>query len=215
MAELLDTYKLASCIIDRSEILIQELIPGRAENLYSYVGLFENGTPLAGLAARRPRQHPMEFGRASTYVEVVIAPELEILSTRLLQSIGYSGLAEVEFMYDTRDRQFKFLEVNARIWGWHTIAIQAGLDLPYLAYSTALGHAVNAEAVRDDAKWVRLVTDIPTAIPEIAAGRLTIRQYLESLSGNLSFAVLSFRDPLPFIADAVLAPYNYVRGRGF
>ena len=118
-------------------------------------------------------------------------------------------------MYDTKDRQFEFLEVNARIWGWHTIAIQAGLDLPYLAYSTMLGHAVSVEEVRDDAKWIRLVTDIPTAIPEITAGRLTIHQYLASLSGNLGFAVLSLSDPLPFIADAVLAPYNYIRGRGF
>ncbi|HSR33278.1 MAG TPA: ATP-grasp domain-containing protein, partial [Anaerolineae bacterium] len=59
------------------------------------------------------------------------------------------------------------------------------------------------------------VTDLPTAITEIAAGRLTIRQYLVSMSGNLGFAVLSLRDPLPFIADIVLAPTNYFRGRGF
>jgi predicted ATP-grasp superfamily ATP-dependent carboligase len=157
----------------------------------------------------------MEFGRASTYAEAVEAPELEALSTQLLQRIGYSGLAEVEFMYDTRDGRFEFLEVNARIWGWHTIAFQAGLDLPYLAYLAALGQSVSVGAVRDDAKWIRLVTDIPTAISEIAAGRLTVRQYLASLSGNLGFAVFSLRDPLPFIADLVLAPYNYVRGRGF
>ena len=214
-AELIEIYETAASVIDPTEILVQELIPGRADNLYSYVGLFENGTPVAGLAARRPRQHPMEFGRASTYVEAVEAPELEALSTQLLRKVGYSGLAEVEFMYDTKDGRFEFLEVNARIWGWHSIAFQAGLDLPYLAYVSAIGQSISAGAVRDDAKWIRIVTDVPTAILEIAAGRLTVRQYLASMSGNLGFAVLSLRDPLPFIADIVLAPYNYVIGRGF
>lgn len=215
MAELIAIYETAASVIDPTEILIQELIPGRAENLYSYVGLFENGTSVVGLAARRPRQHPMEFGRASTYVEAVEAPELEALSTQLLQRVAYSGLAEVEFMYDIKDARFEFLEVNARIWGWHTIAIKAGLDLPYLAYGAAMGRAASPVPVRDHAKWIRLVTDVPTAITEIAAGRLTIRQYLVSMSGNLGFAVLSLRDPLPFIADIALAPTNYFRGRGF
>jgi predicted ATP-grasp superfamily ATP-dependent carboligase len=105
--------------------------------------------------------------------------------------------------------------VNPRIWGWHTIAFQAGLDLPYLAYKAALGIAVNAETLQKDAKWIRIVTDIPTAISEIAAGRLSFRQYLESISGDLEFAVLSWRDPLPFVADLIFTPINYVRGRGF
>ena len=42
-----------------------------------------------------------------------------------------------------------------------------------------------------------------------------MRQYLNSMSGDMEFAVLSFSDPLPFIADLFLAPYNYVAGRGF
>ena len=118
-------------------------------------------------------------------------------------------------MLDEKEKQFKFLEVNPRIWGWHSIAFQAGLDLPYLTFQAALGQSLNVNTVLDDAKWIRLVTDIPTAFSEIAAGRLSIRQYLESISGNLGFAVLSWRDPLPFIADLVFTPINYFQGRGF
>jgi predicted ATP-grasp superfamily ATP-dependent carboligase len=60
-----------------------------------------------------------------------------------------------------------------------------------------------------------MVTDIPTAISEMLAGRLTLSQYLKSMSGNLEHAVYSSRDPLPLLADLVLAPYNYVSNRGF
>jgi len=162
-----------------------------------------------------PRQHPMEFGRASTYVEVVSVPELKRLATQLLQGISYSGLAEVEFMYDPRYARFELLEVNPRIWGWHTITIRAGLHLPYLAYANAIGEQVNAGSARDGVKWVRLVTDVPTAASEILGGRLPVRQYLASLLGDVEFAVLSPRDPLPFVADLFLGPYNYINSRGF
>ncbi len=219
--EMLAIYEMMAGIMDPSEILIQDLIPGRAEKLYSYAGFFKDGAPVAGLAARRPRQHPMEFGRASTFVEVVHAPELEELAARLLGGISYTGLAEVEFMYDDRDARFELLEVNPRIWGWHTIAIRAGLDLPYYAYADAVGLDVLGEIarlarpLRSDARWVRLVTDVPTVLSEIARGRLSVRQYLASMSGNLEFAVpWSLRDPLPFLADVLLVPY-YARHRGF
>ncbi len=212
--ELVDLYEMMSAIMDPSEILIQELIPGRAENLFSFVGFFRDGVTVAGLSARRPRQHPMEFGRASTLAETVNIPELETLATNLLGGIGYSGLAEVEFMYDEKDERFELLEVNPRIWGWHTIAIRAGLDLPYVAYADAVGKELNIGPVREDVKWVRLVTDIPTAALEMLRGGLTVRQYLASMSGDIEFAVLSFTDPLPFVVDILLVPYH-MKQRGF
>jgi D-aspartate ligase len=213
--ELVSLYEKTAEIIDPSEILIQELIPGRTENLYSFVGFFRDGIPIGGLSAKRLRQHPMEFGRASTYVQVVNRPELEKMATQLLAGIGFSGLAEVEFMYDQKHGRFELLEVNPRIWGWHTIAIRAGLDLPYLAYADAIGEQVQAGSAREGVKWVRLLTDIPTVISEVLSGRLTMRQYLTSMSGDIEFAVLSIKDPLPFIADLFLAPYNYVSSKGF
>ncbi len=213
--ELVDLYERMAGVINPFEILIQELIPGRAENLFSFVGFFKDGVPVAGLSARRPRQHPMEFGRASTFVETVNVPELETLATKFLTGIAFSGLAEVEFMYDQKDARFELLEVNPRIWGWHTIAIHAGLDLPYLAYADAIGQEVAVGPLREGVKWIRLVTDIPTAIPEILSGRLAMRQYLASMSGDIGFAVLSLSDPLPFMADLFLGPYNYLKSRGF
>ncbi len=87
--------------------------------------------------------------------ETVNIPELETLATGFLQSIGYSGLAEVEFMYDPKHARFELLEVNPRIWGWHTIAIRAGVDLPYLVYADAVGEEIAPGPFREGVKWVR------------------------------------------------------------
>jgi predicted ATP-grasp superfamily ATP-dependent carboligase len=212
--ELLERYRLMAAIMDPTEILVQELIPGRGENLYSYGGLFQDGRPVAGVAARRPRQHPMEFGRASTLVETVDSPELAALASRLLAGTGYSGLAEVEFMFDPRHNRFELLEVNPRIWGWQSIARRAGVDLPFLTYAQALGQAATPGLPEAGVKWVRLITDTPTALGEMREGRLSVSHYVRSLRGKKEFAVLSASDPLPFIMELLLIPY-YAKRRGF
>ena len=100
--------------------------------------------------AHRMRQHPMDFGRATTLAETVDIPELEVLGSKLLLAAGYEGLAEVEFMFDTRDNTYKLLEVNPRVWGWHTLAGRAGVDLPFLFYQDAVGEpAADSAGVRE------------------------------------------------------------------
>jgi D-aspartate ligase len=211
--ELQSTYKGMAAIMDPAEILVQELVPGRAENLYSYFGFFEGGKPSAGYSARRLRQHPMEFGRASTYAITVNLPELEALAAKLLSGIGYTGLAEIEFMYNPKHSRFELLEVNARIWGWITLAVHAGVDLPYIAYAYMVGEQVSGQAFREGVKWMRLTTDIPTAAAEIRHGRLKPGDYLRSIWGSRD-AVFSIDDPIPFLAELMLIPY-YARHRGF
>jgi predicted ATP-grasp superfamily ATP-dependent carboligase len=214
MEELVSSYQAMSKIINPQDILIQELIPGRTTNLYSFAGFFRKGEPLAGFSVRRHRQHPMEFGRASTFVETVRSPELKALAVRFLQAISYTGLAEVEFMYNPRQHRYELLEVNPRLWGWHTIAIRAGVDLPYLAYTEALGREHVVGSFRETVKWIRLLTDIPTAAIEVLHGRLTVRDWFHSMRGEKEFAVFSLSDPIPFIMEVFLLPY-YGSSRGF
>ncbi|MFC1814080.1 hypothetical protein ACFL03_15460 [Thermodesulfobacteriota bacterium] len=197
-------YERMCQIIDPSEILVQDFIPGGTANLFSFAGYFKGGKPLAGLSAKRSRQFPVEFGEFSTFVEAVNIPELKAHATRLLRSIGYTGLAEVEFMWHEKHARFELLEVNARPWAWDGLAIAAGLDLPYLAFADALGYKVPIGSTRDTAKWVYLPADLLAASSEIYSGKLTVRQYLGSLRGNLAFAVYSFADPLLFIAEPFL-----------
>ncbi|MCL5291402.1 MAG: ATP-grasp domain-containing protein [Actinobacteria bacterium] len=212
--ELVAAFRLASSVIDHSELLVQEVIPGGSENQYSFASLCKDGDVLASLVARRTRQHPMDFGHASTYVQTVDIPELEVIGKRLLAAVGYSGLSEVEFKYDPRDGKFKFLEVNPRTWGWHSIGTRAGVDFTFLLYRSLMGEDVQVEGFKIGVKWLRLATDLPTVVREIAKRRIGLRQYLDSWTGDVEFAVFSLEDPLPFFAEFLMAGYLY-RKRGF
>jgi predicted ATP-grasp superfamily ATP-dependent carboligase len=196
------------------QLMIQELIPGGPSHLFSVGSLYKDGEFLGKVVARRPRQHPMDFGHATTYAETVDKPELEEITKRILGSMGYYGLSEVEFMLDLRDGRFKLLEINARPWGWHTLAIAAGVDLPYLLYQDMLGEKVKQNGYVKDMKWIRLVTDIPTAAGEIFRRRMKLTDYLRSWKGKKHFAAWSLTDPLPFIAELAMLPYLW-KTRGF
>jgi D-aspartate ligase len=212
--ELRERFARAEAIVGPGETMVQELIPGDGREQFAYCALYERGEPLATMVARRLRQHPPEFGRASTFVETVDAPEVEELAHRVLERIGYDGLVELEFKRDPRTGEFKLLDFNARTWGYHTIAHEAGVDFPYLSYLRQLGRPVAAQRAQPGVRWVRLLTDMPTAAVEIAHGRMSARKYLRSLRTANVEAVFSRTDPLPGLAELALVPYLSVK-RGF
>jgi D-aspartate ligase len=212
--ELRRLFATASSIVPRGEIMLQELIPGDGEHQYAYCSLFKDGASLATMVVRRRRQHPPDFGRASTYVETLDMPDLERLSERFLRSIGYYGLVELEYKHDVRDGQLKLLDVNARTWGYHTLGVAAGVDFPALLFEDQLGRSVERGRGRAGVSWIRLLTDVPTAALEIARGRLGLRDYARTVRAAGVEAVFMRDDLLPGLAELALVPYLALR-RGF
>jgi predicted ATP-grasp superfamily ATP-dependent carboligase len=211
---LMAAYRKARKIIPPSEILVQELIPDVSHNLFSFSPFFRDGRVFGRVIVQRIRQHPMDFGHATTYAMTVDLSELERLGIRILSAMRFRGICEVEFIRDPRDGVFKFLEVNPRIWGWHSIALRAGVNLPYLSYLDQMGKTIEVPEFRKNVKWIREITDAMTVLKEIGKGRLSILEVLRSLQGEKELAVFSWRDPLPFFAELLRAPSLW-RERGF
>jgi predicted ATP-grasp superfamily ATP-dependent carboligase len=206
-------YDEARTLIDPNLIMIQEFIPGGGESQLSYAALCRNGQPIASLVARRARQWPMDFGRASTYVETVNATDIEEQARAVLAALRFDGLVEVEFKRDPRDGRCKLLDINARVWGWHTLGRRAGVDFPYLLWLMLYGVAVPELRGQPGIRWVRALTDLPVALGEIRAGRLSVQSYLGSLVGPIEFAVLAADDPLPAILEVPAAAFLAWRRR--
>ncbi|MGH9685824.1 MAG: ATP-grasp domain-containing protein [Candidatus Acidiferrales bacterium] len=207
-------YDRALRYIPAEEIMVQDLVPGDGGCQYSYCAFFKDGKSVASLTACRRRQHPIEFGRASTYVETVNLPLLKEYSERFLRSINYYGLVELEYKRDTRDGSYRLLDVNGRTWGYHTIGRSAGVDFPYLLFSDQMNEPIQQCVGRAGVRWIRLLTDLPTAALSIWKGELGVRSYLETLHSYDEEAVFSREDPLPGLMEIALIPYLSVK-RGF
>jgi D-aspartate ligase len=216
--ELLARYDEACELVDPAILMVQELIPGGGAEQLSYAAICDDGRTLASLTARRTRQYPMDIGRASTYVETVDLPEIEEPSRALLEHLRYTGLVEVEYKRDPRDGKCKLLDVNPRVWGWHTLCARAGVDFTYLAWRLARGESLPASTARAGVRWSRLSTDLPTVAREIRRGRMSVRDYVRSLRGPRERAIFASDDPLPGLVElpllASVLARRLVRGSG-
>ncbi|MGO9085611.1 MAG: hypothetical protein ACLQBK_10320 [Candidatus Sulfotelmatobacter sp.] len=213
-SELRTLFQKASELAGQGEIMVQELIPGGGSQQFSYCAFFRDGQAVGKMSVRRRRQHPLEFGRASTYVETVDVPILEELSERFLRAINYYGLVEVEYKLDPRDSQYKLLDVNARTWGYHSLGARAGVDFSYMLYADQVGLPVQASTGRSGLAWVRTTTDLPAAMVAILRGDTDWKGYFRSLINCNTEAVFSPNDPLPGLAEVALIPYLAIK-RGF
>ncbi|HVW87684.1 MAG TPA: hypothetical protein VHB50_23515 [Bryobacteraceae bacterium] len=213
-AELRELFQKAASLVGPGEVMIQDLIPGGGENQFAYCAFYKNGSALGSMVVRRSRQHPPEFGRASTFVETIDLPLLETISERFLKSLNYYGLVEMEYKLDPRDGKYRLLDVNGRTWGYHSLGLAAGVNFAHLEYADQMGQPVESCRGQAGISWIRLVTDIPVALREIAAGRQDWKAWLRSLRESRIESSFCREDPLPGIVELGLLPYLAVK-RGF
>lgn len=210
-SELLRAFRQATAIIPAEEVIVQELVPGGGDRQLAYCAFVKDGEPVGSMTVVRRRQHPSDFGRASTFVETVDLPELEAPSLLLLREMGYYGLVELEYKRDARDGTVKLLDVNARTWGYHGLGAAAGVDFATLLYRDQVGLPVQPCRARAGVRWARLTTDVPNAVRDIGRRRLRTGDYLRSLRGIDVGAVWATDDPLPALAEVGILPRLAVR----
>jgi D-aspartate ligase len=213
-SQLKELFNRALRFMSIDELLIQDLIPGDGGNQFSYCSFFKQGQAILSLVACRRRQHPIEFGRSSTYVESIELPLLEEYSQRFLRAVDYYGLVELEYKYDLQTGQYYLLDVNGRTWGYHTIGRRAGVDFPYLLFLDQLNRPIEQSRGKVGIRWIRLITDLPTGLVSILQGKQHTDAYIRSLRDFHEEAVFSRDDPMPGLAEIALIPYLVIK-RGF
>ena len=205
---LLARFKEASSLIPAQNLVIQELVPGGGEAQFSYAALCKDGFPLASVAAKRLRQYPKDFGQFSTFVETISEPQVVEPAERLLAATRFTGLVEVEFKKDPRNGQFKVLDINPRVWGWHSLCARAGVDFSYLLWLFARGEPVPQLRGRAGERWIHTSADLRVAIGEILSGDFSFASYLRSIRGAVESAIFSWDDPVPGLLDLPLFAYS-------
>lgn len=201
-SELIRKFNQVTASIKPSEIMIQEIVSGNSENQYS-VGVFcIKGRIHNSIIARRKRQHPPDFGNATTYAETADVPILLEYSKTILQNCEYSGVCEVEFKYDSISQEYKFLEVNPRFWKWHLLAKPAGVPFVYSVYNYLTAGEPISSGLFHQCAWRDIVTDLPTKLTMIRK-----RIYVKSDKLNTISAVANCKDIMPFFMQVIYTPY--------
>ncbi|RKR00175.1 carboxylate--amine ligase [Maricaulis maris] len=112
--------------------LVQQLIPGGADTVYTIGSLWNQGDLVVSTLHRKLQTNPPTGGVAIAG-ETVDDPDLMAAGLAVLQASGpWHGLAAVELKRPTRDAPAFLLEINPRMWGFGYLMTLAGLNIPAL-----------------------------------------------------------------------------------
>ena len=184
-------------------LIAQELIEGPDTNHFTcnlYFG--QQGELLVSFTTRKLRQWPVATGQACLSEEVkndVIVNE----AVRLFQSVDYRGLAYLEMKVDERSGEYYIVEPNiGRPTGRSASAEAAGVDLLYTMYCDAVGLPLPKTRTQNYSglKWINIAPDFRSALFRFRRHELTLREWWRSVRGPRVYAILSWKDPLPFLA---------------
>lgn len=125
--------------------VVQRFIDGDG---YGFEALYAaDGHAVATFQHRRLVECPPEGG-PSALCESVCSDELEELGRRLLDGLGWRGVAMVEFRRCAQTGEFHLLEINPRFWGSLPLSEAAGTNFPALYYRCARGEAITVPDCR-------------------------------------------------------------------
>jgi predicted ATP-grasp superfamily ATP-dependent carboligase len=160
--EFVEHFKLK----ERDYPIIQQAVPG---NDYCVTTLFDRGKMVASMTYRGLRAFPAERG-ATVMRETVEAPEMEKVAAELMGSLGWHGVAELDFRWEgTPEAQPLLIEVNPRFFGGLIQSVESGWDYPWLLFQLAAeGHIERVKNTRTDVRTETPVLAFLATLQEIA-----------------------------------------------
>jgi predicted ATP-grasp superfamily ATP-dependent carboligase len=185
-----------------SGFVVQQFVAGAG---YGVSALFNQGRLRATFTHKRLREKTRTGGISTLRVGTTVA-QLEQHAHRLLESVRFHGVAMVEFRYDERTRQCWLLEVNPRFWGSLALAVQSGVDFPFLLYRLAVEGDVEPVTKYRTGRVVRwLLGDVGAMIGRL--GRIGSGLSRSDVSPRWAsgYDDLYLDDPLPFAVSPMLS----------
>ncbi len=196
--ELLEEYD-RSTDAGAPNLMLQEYIPGGDDAVWMCNAYFDQRSEcLAAFTGKKIRQWPAYAGVASLAV-CLGNDAIERATRQLMKAVGYQGLVGIGYRYDARDGSYKVLDVNPRVSAVFRLFVTAnGMDVVRICYLDLTGQPIPPLAPVNGRKWI-LEEDIFSSLRYRRDGKLTFRQWVNSLRGVRETAWFARDDPLPFL----------------
>lgn len=200
-AELLRIFDRLSQNGARPLLALQEYIPGGAESVWMFNGYFDHQSVcLFAVTGKKLRQYPPYVGQTSLGM---CEPNRVVADTTktLMRAIGYRGILDIGYRYDSRDGKYKLLDVNPRIGAaFRLFGAENGLDVARVLYLDMTGQAVPPAQATPGRRWFVENYDLVASLRYYRDGRLSVRKWISSLREVDECAWLATDDLRPFWA---------------
>jgi predicted ATP-grasp superfamily ATP-dependent carboligase len=207
--------------LSSSPSLIQQRIVGPGLGVFM---LFDCGRLVCEFGHRRLREKPPAGGVSVLRESTPVDPCLREYAIRVFSGLGWHGVAMMEFKQDAQTGALYLMEVNGRFWGSLQLAIDAGLDFPWLVSQLALGRSTQSGApyrVGVKSRWLlgdldhlylRLFkSNHELQLPSSSPSRLrAVVDFLKFRQPGMRYEIARFDDFRPFLHELRLAGRDVV-----
>jgi D-aspartate ligase len=182
------------------QLIFQEYIPpDYGEDWFFHGYRNERSDWCVGFTGRKLRSYP-PFAGPTTLGKAVANDPLRQQAEALLQAISYSGIMDLDYRYDKRDRQYKLVDFNPRIGAQFRLFEDcAGVDVARALYLDLTGRRVPRSRPITGRTFIAELHDLAASIGYFNQGKLTVHEWWLSLSGTRELSWFSCDDPLPFL----------------
>jgi D-aspartate ligase len=191
--------------LENPNLMLQEYIPGGDETVCGLEGYFnESSECVLAFTCKKLRQWPAYMGVITLGVCRKIE-SVEKTTREFVKAIGYRGILDLGFRYDSRDGLYKVLDVNPRIGcTFRLFVAQNGMDVARALYLDLTGQPVAPAAAREGRKWIVEDLDALSSFRYLLDRKLTLKQWISSFWGVQETAFFALDDPLPFLAMCLI-----------
>jgi len=185
-------------------LILQEYIPGGDDAIWMFNGYFNDHSDcLFGATGRKLRQFPPH--RGSTSLGICARNDaVEMLTKQLMRAVAYRGPLDVGYRFDSRDGQYKLLDLNPRIGSTFRLFVaQNGLDVARALYLDVTGQTIPSAQVSEGRKWIVESNDLVSSWTDIRQRQLTFCGWWRSLR-NIQEGVWLASDDLKPVATLPL-----------
>lgn len=137
----IDELRSALASLPGARGLVQPFLPGP---MWSFAGVSWRGRLVAALQARGDRSWPLPCGSISHAETVPLDWALSDAIARLLRSVGWDGLFQVDLF--ERSGEYFVIDLNPRVYTSLSQASRAGLNLPAIWVDLLLGREPDVPA---------------------------------------------------------------------
>jgi predicted ATP-grasp superfamily ATP-dependent carboligase len=187
--------------------LFQEAVRGK---LMAYtVVADQRGRPVARLQQRAERTWPADSGLSVRARTVAVEPALADSVERLMRSLEWFGLAELQFL-ESPGEDPRLIDLNGRFYGSLALAVDAGVNLPAAWAGLAVGEPMPpAPEARVGVRYQWLEGDLRRIREGPPSGRR--RDYVDTLRWAVGarHSIWRLDDPRP----AALSAADLIRSR--
>ncbi len=167
--------------------MLQECVSGHGQGVFA---LYDTNKSIAFFSHQRLREKPPWGGVSVLSESVTVDPTLLAHARSLLDSVKWHGIAMVEFKVGDDGTPY-LMEINTRFWGSLQLAIDAGVDFPWLLYKIACREPV------EPVHGYKTGTRLRWILGDLDSLYISLRGKNTRITEKLA-AILQFLRPAPF-----------------